>query len=243
MASGYLPVKMDYAYLKEWMGNRPTKKVAHNTYAQRDGDVIHITYHMNEIATLSSETLWISNCGWQTLTTKERLNWFTRPHGFSIWQENNNWFVGSQQGKIGIFHTSATLDLVTMTWFGLLPLEDKTRNKAIARIKKFAKAYVTKLLDGKMETPSQGDCWFCYMDLPDQWDHLNEHIKEKYYVPSLIMRAIKFKGVSHVAEWAMVAGLHQKKPESWMLSVASDQLYASLWSYMLHCYDQEGVEK
>tara|TARA_Y100000004_G_scaffold175876_1_gene215869 strand:+ start:80 stop:535 length:456 start_codon:yes stop_codon:yes gene_type:complete len=62
--------------------------------------VISVRLHGYEIFALRPDcnNIWISDCGWQTATTKSRLNvllgCFTS--GFGIFQKNNQWFF---QGK------------------------------------------------------------------------------------------------------------------------------------------------
>lgn len=235
------PAKMDYAYLREWMGNRATKKVANNTKATIYGDWIDIQYHDSIVAKLFPDRIYLNNDGWFTNTTKERLNWFIQPYSFSIWQEKHTWFVYDHLAdkRIGQFTGNAELNTLTREWTGLAAVDDGTRKNEIKRIKAYAKNYVDELLDGKLEMPSQGDCWYCGMTFPDQYDHIDSHIEEKYYVPSLILRAVEYKPVSQAATWGIGMGFNHEPVDSWIKNVASEQLYASLWQYMLHCYDTE----
>lgn len=68
--------------------------IAHNTTATRGPDGWDIRYHGNLIATLFPDgRVYLSSAGWQTTTTKDRLNRFAPP-GFRIWQEAHVWFYG-----------------------------------------------------------------------------------------------------------------------------------------------------
>lgn len=57
--------------------------------------IISVRLHGNEIAAIrpGEDTLWVSDCGWQTVTTKSRLNAlidaFT--HHYGITQRNGQW--------------------------------------------------------------------------------------------------------------------------------------------------------
>jgi hypothetical protein len=72
--------------------------IAHTPGYQR---IISVRLHGNEIAAIrpSEWTVWVSDCGWRTVTTKSRLNTiigaFTRHDGIS--QRNGEWlqYAGS----------------------------------------------------------------------------------------------------------------------------------------------------
>jgi hypothetical protein len=86
----------DYAgtYIK--CGNTEVRQshhgIAHTPGYQR---IISVYLHGNEIAAIrpGENTLWVSDCGWQSVTTKSRLNAligaFT--HHYGITQRNGSW--------------------------------------------------------------------------------------------------------------------------------------------------------
>ena len=56
-----------------------------------------VTLHGNLIAQISNfGDIKLSSCGWQTVTTKSRLNAIldTFLHGLSVYQKNFEWFIG-----------------------------------------------------------------------------------------------------------------------------------------------------
>ena len=56
-----------------------------------------VTLHGNLIATISNfGAIKLSSCGWQTVTTKSRLNAIldTFLHGLSVYQKNFEWYIG-----------------------------------------------------------------------------------------------------------------------------------------------------
>lgn len=97
--------------------------------------------------------------------------------------------------------------------------ELKALNKSIL---KYVDGYIKALLDKKIPTPSGGDCWYCGMRDVDSkkplgeaikdTSHLIDHMKEKYYVPSLIVNAIEMFPVSIVAksELGYLLGYHNQ---------------------------------
>jgi hypothetical protein len=88
--------------------------------------------------------------------------------------------------------------------------EEAKKRKQLRAIDTFIKAYVNKLTSGKMEQPGGGDCFYCQGESnPDCTiefgslskeegykpgigsGHLLEHIRQKYYVPSIVWSAIR----------------------------------------------------
>jgi hypothetical protein len=69
--------------------------------------------------------------------------------------------------------------------------------KMKGRIDKYIDGFIKQLVKG-MNMPSAGDCWFCCLKDQDgqTWgdmgdgDHLLEHMKDRYYVPSLLTNAM-----------------------------------------------------
>ena len=54
----------------------------------------HLYLHGNEIARLSNNVLTLSSCGWETNTTKERLNGLLRQYGNKIIRQKEGvWYL------------------------------------------------------------------------------------------------------------------------------------------------------
>lgn len=177
--------------------NKQSRKLANNTYAARDGDDIVIRLHSTNIVTYKPDgRVVLDTGGWKTKTTRDRINQYSP---VKIHQCKSIWYVG-------VGHTSTHLyeDLMWVDQ-GLnihaKPIEDandivKAKTKLRASAKRYAKDYVDALLEGKIEEPSGGDCWSCYMKAGDgtrplaDASHILSHIEDKYYVPSLVVNAI-----------------------------------------------------
>jgi hypothetical protein len=56
-----------------------------------DGTALYL--HGNKIAEKRSDGLYISNAGWQSNTTKERLNALS---GVSVWQKKGQWYLNGE---------------------------------------------------------------------------------------------------------------------------------------------------
>ena len=73
-------------------------KIMHNTIASIDGtNAVVITLHNTDIYRINwshsgSSTITLDSGGWQTVTTKDRINRFL-PLGFRLIQRNWNWII------------------------------------------------------------------------------------------------------------------------------------------------------
>lgn len=86
---------MNYGKARELTARNGRKKVAHNTYLERDevSDDIDLVYHYTAIVTYHNDgTMTLRTGGWCTATTKDRLNRFTPA---AIRSERGDWFLCS----------------------------------------------------------------------------------------------------------------------------------------------------
>lgn len=66
---------IDRTTAENFLRNRQSKKLANNTYVHIWGDEITVTLHGNVIATYQSDGITVlSNCGYPTMTTRQRLS-------------------------------------------------------------------------------------------------------------------------------------------------------------------------
>lgn len=207
-----------YRELREFIGNRGTRKLAGNTYARIDGDAVVVKYHQTDIATLRPDSVTINNGGWFTSTTKERLNTFCLPRGWSLFQRNHEWFLlhrdGIYEPTTYEYENGATI-FVSGEVAGLSAPDDRAKAKAAARamvrrINKYAALYTNEVLTAMVETAQAnngaytGDCFYCAMtatgdklslgDSLQSYDHLEGHIEESYLMLSLALNAVKERG-------------------------------------------------
>ena len=69
--------------------NHETKKIGNS---RTDGTTLYL--HDNAIAKWDAEgRLWVTNAGWESTTTKERLNGIP---GVSIYQKNYTWYLNDR---------------------------------------------------------------------------------------------------------------------------------------------------
>ena len=88
---------MTFSKLENLLGSRLHRNFGCNTTIERESDsTIIVRYHGNTIARYWQDGLvYLTNAGWYTSTTKERLNSL----GASIYQKNWVWYEASGEGE------------------------------------------------------------------------------------------------------------------------------------------------
>src|SRR4051812_16051819 len=93
---------------------------------------------------------------------------------------------------------------------GPSPAKLRKHEREVKRVKKAIDTYVNDYIDALkagMPMPGGGDCWFCLFrntDTGETWgdmgdnSHLIEHMKDRYYVPSLAVNAMRERGYRDV---------------------------------------------
>jgi hypothetical protein len=84
--------KITQESVQKFLNGVPFKKS--NMEVSREGTIYYLKLHGNKIAALEPDgKMWITNAGWRSNTTKERLNGLP---GVSIYQRNWYWFLNDQ---------------------------------------------------------------------------------------------------------------------------------------------------
>lgn len=91
--------------LMRFLNGREEKKLGSNTWVLKinnwgDGlESVAVKYHNTNILTIDSEDIvTINNGGWDTVTTKDRLNQFLRCKGVHIYQQKYEWYITGPMG-------------------------------------------------------------------------------------------------------------------------------------------------
>ena len=72
---------------------RLSRKLANNTYAVCDGEVLAIRLHQTNILTFYPDgSVRVSSGGWRTVTTKQRLNRFL-PGEIYVFSRDRQWWI------------------------------------------------------------------------------------------------------------------------------------------------------
>jgi len=156
-----------------------------------DGATLYL--HGNAIAQWRDDGLYITNAGWPTVTTKERLNGLD---GVRIHQEKGQWYLNGHKWdgewiRVDTFKGNVSDD------------DTKAANKMLTRIKEYSKLYMDSSIYPLI--PSGGDCWYCALhtdsgkplgDATDNHAHLEMHLDDKYTHGSMALNALREAGYS-----------------------------------------------
>jgi hypothetical protein len=84
-----------YGSLSNFLDGRESKKLGNNTIVHKiDEGTVAIKYHNTNILKINQENVvTISTGGWETTTTKDRLNQFLGCRGFGIFQKKGIWYI------------------------------------------------------------------------------------------------------------------------------------------------------
>jgi hypothetical protein len=239
---------MNYRELdKQLQGrNRDARKLANNTYAQRrelHGDnVIAIRLHSTDILTFFRDgSVKVDTGGWQTVTTKERLNRYL-PDGIGITQDRRVWYWLKNGERVALFTEGDTISPEGN--INAQRHEDAIKgiNKLKARIARYAKLCGAKI---PLDRPNNGDCLYCNVLLQSQngqtlgdetkdREHLMLHMRERYVVPSLVYQAMKEKGMGPAWYWEAFKGENGEKrtEESYLLDSARKEIASAVTKFM-----------
>jgi|SRR5882724_8548968 len=180
----------------EVLKGRDSRKLGNNTYLQKRGENIAVKLHQTDVVTYTPNgEVILSSGGWKTVTTKDRINQFSPVR---IYQKNHVWHVGDHIFKDGMtIDASGTVkgaDVYT-------PAKERVFQAQKRRLLKYAKNFSNALIKGKVKSPSAGDCFFCSMKDEQgktigDVSHFEQHMKENYFVPSLLYNALTETGAS-----------------------------------------------
>ena len=190
-----------------------SKIITNNTveYVTKDGDVIIRQYRVDIIRFSVDGIMTLNTNGHLSKTTKSRINelqtilninqesrvWYCIPNGVNYWGLSKT----DRMSQCVIFKDgmkyypkkklipSGTKSIKFgngwVTGAGVVP-----DPKLIKKIKDYCQAFVNEL---PVESPGAGDCLICCINNTSH-DHLLSHIEEDYFVPRLMLNALKEAG-------------------------------------------------
>lgn len=178
--------------------NHDRRKLANNTYAERRGEAIAIRLHDTDVLTFNPDgSIVATTGGWKTSTTKDRINSYSP---LRIWQKSGRWFVGNNGSTIE-FQDGLTIQPDGKIIGGKPESEAEAEKKLQKRIAAYCKDLAAAL---PLPKPGAGDCFYCMMrevetgkplcECNHDTSHLDAHMEEKYFVPSLVWNALEFCG-------------------------------------------------
>jgi hypothetical protein len=215
-------------------------------YMDTEGARIIRFHHTNIIIFHPNGDVRLDSGGWKTPVTKDRMNEIAgKGHNFHIVQDKSIWYVkvATMSNGAGMGGRSYPFgDGITIHMDGSVSGKGPDPNETLklkARIKRYVAGFMGKLVACEIPQPSGGDCWGCSLVGKDGQtvrgnDHLLNHLDEDYYVPSLLMNAIKEIPVSMVAN-SQVGMWLRYLPDSgskWSIDIAKQQVTKSLTRYL-----------
>jgi hypothetical protein len=205
---------MDYKAAKAKLGNRDSIKISYSCKLEpRPDNKIAVKMHATDIITFHPNGKAVVDIGnWFTVTTKARLNDFL-PFG-RVYSIKGEWFVYYKDAHYPfangmVFHPSGKITGVAK------PKDLEKKKKLRKKVREYASGFIKALEDNRVGD-IVGDCWFCSMRGSDKktWgeagenkDHILSHMKEKYYVGTLALRAVELFANAPVNHWAIAGKL------------------------------------
>lgn len=202
----YLDAKQLFSSARNKIAGKP---LGNNTRLVETKGGFGIKLHQTVVVDIQANGTYILNTGgWFTHTTKDRINSYIPVH---IYSHKRIWYIGSNhKPKLD----TAFCDGIVINSKGIVVKNPNAKQlKRIESMHRKIDVYVTKyvkaLTENKIPQPSGGDCWGCCMrdtttgETVMGTDHLEQHLKEGYLVPSLLVNAIQAKGYNpaYVNPW------------------------------------------
>lgn len=176
------------------------KLIGNNTRIVQRGDAYAVRLHSTDIVLIYPDGSYtLHTGGWRTVTTKQRINEYAP---VSVYSVRGQWHIttGSPDWTVDhpLFAEGVRITAEGQIEGAAAPGTAKAERKLRAAVAKYAADYTAQLYAGRIAKPSGGDCWGCYLVSQDGnkarspmgGDHVRGHIKERYYVPSLVVRAL-----------------------------------------------------
>jgi hypothetical protein len=179
------------------------KPLGNNTRLFKRGKNLAIRLHNTDVVTVTPKNEFILNTGgWHTVTTKDRINSYSPSPVYSV---KGVWNVFNNSKPESVYYDGIKLDKNGHVISKVISPDKKIAElkKLKLKIKKYVDAYCKHIESGKLELPSGGDCYYCQGLVTNfesgnrstSSEHLLSHIKERYFVPSLLVNAIKDNGL------------------------------------------------
>lgn len=214
--------------------------VAPNTveYFKSDGTRC-IRFHNTDILTFTpnGRTVRLDSGNWLTHTTKRRFNRFLL-WNVEVKQRQGIWYLQFDDQEY-IFKDG--MRIKNNKIFGA---EKSSRIKEVEKrkkqIKEYVDMYMEELLAGRLSMPSTGDCWYCAIFAQNghkpNTEHLVSHFKERYFVPSLMLRAIEAYPVSSNTKYVLSSLFHGKSSDI-TCNRENRELLKALYRYICKQFD------
>lgn len=197
-------------WLERRQSDAPKDGTYQSDYAVRLHNTDVVTLHPDDSYTLNSG-------GWRTVTTKDRINRYSPG---CVYSERGQWYYLPKPGSWDMRYPFA--DGMRAYPNGKVDGagidETAIRAQLLKQIRAYVDGFAAHVIRHGLAAPGGGDCWGCLFKPTDTkpetasapWgqgkvtkpgadhvmglDHIFDHFREKYYVPSLLWRAVQRRG-------------------------------------------------
>jgi hypothetical protein len=193
--------QMDFqnARLELARGRNGRRKIGNNTYLYPHKDGIAVRLHQTDVVVIHPDNTYTLNSGgWQTVTTKDRMNEYSPAR---VCQSKGVWYVDGYPFVDGMKVDANGKPINAVNNCGEVATNKRRLDKMV---RNYINGFAQDALQNGLQNPDSGDCWACHFtadgkDEPMGVDHLLSHFEEKYYVPSLVWKAINARGYGNPA--------------------------------------------
>lgn len=232
----------NYRQAVEKLNGRTRRKLENNTYLERRSDTtIAVKLHATDVVTyhLDGPTV-LNSGGWKTVTTKDRINKYSPVRLFT---ERGVWYLGGPENgwkKTHVYQDGVRVDVDGQIFGAGEPVKNVTKEKRA--ISTYARKYVEALKAGKVEAPGPGDCFYCALkevktgrpvgECFQDHGHVQSHIEEGYFVPSLAFNALETFGGSMAARQTLWDYTHGNREANGFAEIGLQQIQKMIRRYV-----------
>lgn len=176
---------MNKSEIMEGIEYDSSKVVANNTVRYTKDDKIFYRYFRTDILVISNDVIKFNTNGHMSYTTRKRMNDFQNK--LHIYQKNHIWYareLNTNDEKTVVYKDGMMYNPNRRIFISEGNVPNK---KLIRKIKNYSKRFANEL---PIKLPSSEDCINCQFNLHGK-NHLLCHIKENYFVPSLLLNVLK----------------------------------------------------
>jgi len=204
---------LTYEEARKLLGTRESKKLARNTWLREEKGNMVIRFWETDVIVIDPKNEYTLNSGgYKTFTTKDRLNTFSPAN---VGQDKGLWYVYNymhDKPKV-LFADGIRVDSSGKVLSGqgddTMP---KLMRKVDRMVSKYIAGYAAYVMKNGLEEDTRGDCFGCCMkDVTGEvtegmgYDHYLSHFAEKYYVPSILLKAVEEMGYGNPGiVWGMM---------------------------------------
>jgi len=215
-------------YFKELdaqLQGKDRKKIDGNTYLERDEARIVIRFHTTFVVmVLPDNTIVLNSGGWETPTTKTRMNKVLNRFQWTIIQDKSLWWLVDLKKDLRYRYSDGTRILPNRMVLGYAKGPEAVDSpKLLPLITRYVQGYVFAWRNGQVPPPDNGDPYLFYRivrgkrvptptELPEIRAFMIQAMRINYCFGSLLMAALNRAGGAdsrslslldkhHVAEW------------------------------------------